>query len=110
MAPVDRIPPVDISHHSISLLFWACLLILTHALEISLLMCTRMCSQNGILVDIVGVGTAPTRMVWRETENVEVVKGRNDRVLFGIVAINWARELAFNEFSRDRERVVLIKV
>ncbi|KAL2001033.1 hypothetical protein VTN02DRAFT_2325 [Thermoascus thermophilus] len=110
VAPVDRIPPVDIGHHRVSLLFWARLFVLTHALEIGLLVRTRMRPQDGILVDVVGVGAAPTRVVWREPENVEVVTGRDDGVLLGIVAVDWAGELAFDELSRDRERVVLIEV
>jgi len=110
VAPVDCIPPVDIGHHCISHLLWVCLPILIHALEISLLMGTRVCSQNGIPIDIVGVGAAATRMIWRKTEDIEILSGGNDGVLFDIIAVNRARKLAFNESSGNCERVILVKI
>ena len=71
---VNRITAVDVGDHGVADLLWARLLITTDLLEICLLVCACMRSQHGLIVDIIGVCTAATRVVRREAKNVKVLR------------------------------------
>lgn len=110
VATVNRITTIDIGDHGIPDLLWARLLIAVDLLEICLLVCASMCAQYRLVVDVVGIRPAATRVVRRETENVKVLRSCDNGVLFKVVAEYWRWELALNEFAGNGEGVVLVEV
>lgn len=108
MAAVNSISSVNICNDRISLLVGACFLIQAQALEITVLVSTRMCPQNSSFVYIVCIRPTSPRMIRREPEDIKVLRRRDDGVRFSIVPKLWPRELALYKLARNRKRVVFI--
>lgn len=110
MAAVDSISAIDVRDNGVSNLFGTRFLVPIDLLKVCLLVRASMCSQHGLLIDIVGIRAATTRMVQRKAEDIEVLRSRNNGTLLVVVSVDGTRELTFNELPGDSERVVLVEV
>lgn len=110
VAAVDGVAAVDVRDDGVADLFGAGVFIAADLLEVGLLVRACVRAQHRLLVDVVGVCAAAARVVRGEAEHVEVLGCRYDWVFLAVVAEYGARELALDELSGDRQRVVLVEV
>ncbi|EAU38027.1 phenylalanyl-tRNA synthetase, mitochondrial precursor [Aspergillus terreus NIH2624] len=110
VAAVDGVAAVDVGDDGVADLVRAGRLVAVELLEVGLLVGAGVGAQDGLVVDVVGVGAAAARVVGREAQHVKVVRRRDDRVRLGVVAVDRAWERALDQLARDGERVVLLQV
>lgn len=67
---------------------------------------TCVSSQNSIFVDVVGICTAPSRVICGEAKGIKILSHADDRKEIVVVVVNWSRKSRFYEFSRYRDRVI----
>lgn len=63
------------------------------------------CSQYGILVDVVGIGATPARVIRREAKRIEILSNRDDRMEVIVFGVSRVGKASFDDLPSDRYRM-----
>ena len=66
--------------------------------------------QNGVFVNIVGVGTVSAWVIGGETERVEVLEYGDDGVEVIVMGVGWCWEVGFDYLAGDGHRMGVLEV
>ena len=100
MTTVDCVASVDIGAYRISIT-----LILTKDFSF---MSAGVGTENMSLIDIVGICGAPTRMIPRKAQRIEVLSDSNDGRQALMMSICWSRKAGLDQLANQRDWVVTL--
>ena len=95
MAPINCISPVHICTDGVSLTLVVA--------KYVCLMSACMSPQYGVFIQIIGIGTASTGMVFRKAQGVKVLGYADNWVQVVVVCVYWRREVRFNDLACYRD-------
>lgn len=110
MGTIDGVSSIDICRQCVPFLIGTFLFVVLHTLIVIGLVRTGMCSQHGLLIDIVGIRPTAAGMVRRETQDIEILGGGDDGKLLDVIAEDWVRELTLYQLPGDRKGMVLFEI
>lgn len=110
VAAIDGVSTIDVRHYRVTDFLRARRRIAVHLLKVRQLMRARMRSEDRLIVHVVGIRSAASRVVRGEVKNIEIQRRGHDRILLRVVSILRPAKLAFDQFPCDCNGVVLVKI